>query len=265
MRYIVIGDIHGCAQELLDLLELVDLHPNDKVISIGDIIHKGPDEVECIRIMDKYSCEYILGNHEEKQLRWEKHNQIFLNTGKKNPMKNVEDYNPLPDFAKNWLKKNARIFMTIHAGEQEYMLVHGGIEPRMRIIPSSNNPWALSNKEKSYFWKVLRTRYVNPDGKMVSLGKETEEDVYWADVYDGRFGHVIFGHQPFPNRNAPRVYEHATGIDLGCVYGNVLCAAIIDGDTGEMTYRQVSAHEKYQTNRFTRDLKGKDLTIPAPE
>lgn len=250
MRYIIIGDIHGCWMEFLDLLKLVDVHPNDKVIPIGDLIHKGPDEVEVIRIAREVCDEYVLGNHEEKQIRWERHQRIFLNTGKKNPMKHVEDYKILPEEHRNWLRSRARLYIKIHAGGERLLLVHGGIEPRTRGLPGLNKPWSISKREKSYFWNVLRTRYVNPDGRMVSLGAEQPEDRYWAEVYDGRFGHVIFGHQPFVNRKTPREYEHATACDLGVVYGNVLCAIIIDGDTGSMTHVTVPARDKYAIHRI---------------
>jgi hypothetical protein len=234
----------------LDLIDLIDLHPNDKLIPIGDLMHKGPDEVECVRIARKVCDEYILGNHEDKQIRWERHQRLFLDTGKPNPMMHVEDYKILPEEHRNWLKSKAKLYMRIVAGGKTFLLVHGGIEPRMRGLPHLNSPWHLSKKEKGYSWNVLRTRYVNPKGGMVSLGSEDlSQDRYWAEVYDGRFGHVIFGHQPFLKRKTPREYEHATAIDLGVVYGNVLCAVIIDGDTGEVTHVTVPAHEQYAMNR----------------
>src|SRR5712692_9421564 len=41
-RTIVIGDIHGCFDELTDLLELVKLRKDDRVVAVGDLIVKGP-------------------------------------------------------------------------------------------------------------------------------------------------------------------------------------------------------------------------------
>lgn len=249
MRYVIISDIHGCHRELYKILEDLSVTAVDEVISIGDIIHKGPDETDCIRLMQKVSERYVFGNHEEKQLRWERHERKRLQTGKANPMKHVEDYKPLMADHEQWLKEAARLFIQIEAGDKKFLLVHGGIEPKMRSLPSTNIPHHLSKKQKYYAMNVLRTRYVNPKGTMVPLGDEQPEDRYWAEVYDGRFGHVLFGHQPFLNRNTPREYEHATGIDLGCVYGGQLCAAIIDGDTGDLSYHTVDAFEKYRQHR----------------
>ena len=77
---------------------------------------------------------------------------------------------------------------------------------------------------------------------MAKLAQEQDTDVYWADLYDGRFGHCFFGHQVF-FQNTPREYAHATAIDLGCVYGNKLCAAIVEN--GQTTFETVQAHKEY--------------------
>lgn len=41
-RTIVVGDIHGCYDELMDLMQQVDLGERDRVVSVGDLITKGP-------------------------------------------------------------------------------------------------------------------------------------------------------------------------------------------------------------------------------
>ena len=74
---------------------------------------------------------------------------------------------------------------------------------------------------------VTFIRYVDPDGRWVQLGKEQDEDRYWADIYDGRFGHIYFGHEAFEDAEFPVQFPHATGMDLGAVYGNRLAAAVI--------------------------------------
>jgi len=248
MRYIIVGDIHGCHSEAFQLFAELEIKDDDKFISIGDIIHKGPKEERCISLCKMVEDFYILGNHEEKQLRWQKHEENRQQTGRSNPMMHVEDYVQLGVRHSAWLKDAAKLFHQFEVAGQTYLLVHGGIEPRLRSLPEVEEAYQLSKKEKSYSWNMLRTRYVNPKGGMVSLGDEKPEDKYWAEVYDGRFGHVIFGHQPFLERNTPREYEHATGIDLGCVYGGHLCAFIIneDGTTG---FHTVKARDKYQRHR----------------
>jgi error-prone DNA polymerase len=85
-------------------------------------------------------------------------------------------------------------------------------------------------------------RYLTPDGKFVSLNEEGPEDAYWAEVYDGSYGHVYFGHQPFM-QETPKEFSHATSLDTGCVYGGWLSAVIIEN--GNKRYVSVKAKEAY--------------------
>ncbi|MBN1547390.1 MAG: hypothetical protein JW902_12095 [Syntrophaceae bacterium] len=87
----------------------------------------------------------------------------------------------------------------------------------------------------------LIKKIVREKGEFIQLGKQTPEDPFWAEIYDGRFGHIYFGHEPFVNDTEPRIYPHATALDLGCVYGNRLAAIIIE--TGEVF--SVPSTDKY--------------------
>ena len=80
----------------------------------------------------------------------------------------------------------------------------------------------LSKKEKQ---KKLRLRYLDENYEFLTYGKEDEKSTFWADIYDGNQGFVIYGHQWFEE-----VYKNkfALGIDTGCVYGNKLTAVIFD-------------------------------------
>ena len=46
-RVLLIGDIHGCYRELLDLLEKCGYQPGvDVIVSVGDLVNKGPQSVQ---------------------------------------------------------------------------------------------------------------------------------------------------------------------------------------------------------------------------
>ena len=49
-RTIVVGDIHGCFDELTDLLALINLQKDDRVVAVGDLITKGPKNREVLAI-----------------------------------------------------------------------------------------------------------------------------------------------------------------------------------------------------------------------
>ena len=64
----VIGDVHGCAQELKTLLNKLPLIPSSTVVMVGDYIDRGPDSrgvIETILKLKKY-CNVVAltGNHE---------------------------------------------------------------------------------------------------------------------------------------------------------------------------------------------------------
>jgi hypothetical protein len=69
---------------------------------------------------------------------------------------------------------------------------------------------------------------VRPKGSFMKLGEETEDDVFWAELYDGRFGHVYFGHDPRPKEEHPVEYDYATALDLGAVFGGRLAAVVLE-------------------------------------
>jgi serine/threonine protein phosphatase 1 len=64
-RTIVVGDIHGCYDELVDLLEEVNFADNDRLISVGDLITKGPKNREVLdRFMSEPNFLTVIGNHD---------------------------------------------------------------------------------------------------------------------------------------------------------------------------------------------------------
>ena len=67
-RIIAIGDIHGCAEALCALLEVVDPDSEDQVITLGDYVDRGPNTRDVITQLIELSkrCQHIalVGNHE---------------------------------------------------------------------------------------------------------------------------------------------------------------------------------------------------------
>src|SRR5713226_9695018 len=64
-RTIVIGDIHGCFDELTDLLDLLALHRSDRVVAVGDLTVKGPKNREVLDLfIDDKRFSSVIGNHD---------------------------------------------------------------------------------------------------------------------------------------------------------------------------------------------------------
>ncbi len=252
-RTYIIGDIHGCFFELVKLLADCFGHAEAnevEFVSIGDVIDKGPASADCVKQIDLMEASdfgskavdvkwtMVLGNHEEKFLRYVKHlDRRDADPSYRVPMEPKSEWTAeLIAQARDSksILRNGKLWHKIPG--KEIIVVHGGIEPLMKELPSQD-----IKKAPKHAQNVLRTRYVNPDGRMIMIGKEDfKVDRWWADVYDGRFGFVVYGHQPF---REPYRTEHAMGIDTGCVHGRTLTAWCVETDE----FITVAAERLYAT------------------
>jgi serine/threonine protein phosphatase 1 len=64
-----IGDLHGCWKMLARLMEAVDFNPaRDRLFSVGDLVHRGPESVRCLKLAEMDWFYAVMGNHEAMQL-----------------------------------------------------------------------------------------------------------------------------------------------------------------------------------------------------
>jgi len=119
--------------------------------------------------------------------------------------------------------------------QHNLLIVHGGIPGNMAAFPDAlEDVAALPIQAQRNLRQILRVRYISRDeGRFLMLGREEEGDPFWAEVYDGRFGHVVFGHQPW--FDGPREFPHATGVDTGAVDGGALTALVME-ESGARSY-----------------------------
>ena len=69
MTTLVVGDVHGCRDELEELLQKVG---PSRVVLVGDLFTKGPDPVGVWRLLQEVGALSVLGNHDDLVLRtWE--------------------------------------------------------------------------------------------------------------------------------------------------------------------------------------------------
>ncbi len=69
-RTLIIGDVHGCAEELEQLLDKARVARDDHVVFVGDLVAKGPDSRGVIALARGCNATIVRGNHEEKLLQW---------------------------------------------------------------------------------------------------------------------------------------------------------------------------------------------------
>lgn len=217
-KLIIYGDIHGCYDEFLSLRNQINPQKDDIEVCVGDIITKGKDSIKTLDFIIENNIKSVLGNHEDKIIRYLNHQ----NSNKKNPIQLDDDeqniVNNLSPKHINFLQ-DLPLFLKF----SNITIVHGGIQNHMNLDDLSKNDTQ----------KVLRMRYLDQNKNYLTLGEEDENSIFWADVYDGNQGFVIYGHQWFKE---VKTSKFAIGIDTGCIYGNKLTAIFIDIVNNNLKY-----------------------------
>ena len=91
-----VGDIHGEAEALRELLALLPVQPADLVVFLGDAVNRGPDPFDCIAqilAFDRCRKVFIQGNHEEAML-------LFLEDGDVSTLAGLEGQATLDSYAR---------------------------------------------------------------------------------------------------------------------------------------------------------------------
>lgn len=235
-RYMVIGDVHGCYDELLLLLNRY--HDGRHVVYVGDLVDKGPRPHRVMELAKLNRSTVALGNHEENHIRYAAHEDRRCETGKKNPMKRDQEFKDThrkimdsPMKLRKFMEKMPHFvrLQGIGPGGRDVVVVHGGLLP-------GHTPESMDAK------KIVRCRQLKKieDRYTFATLMESEETPglpHWTDLYQGK-DYVLFGHHPFIN---PPIKNRTVGLDTGCVYGNRLTAMLLP----EMQIVQVQARREY--------------------
>lgn len=241
-RHIFVGDVHGMLPELVELIERVNPGPEDQIIFVGDLVDKGPDSVGVVRFVRELSQTHkvvvVEGNHEDKHRRFRRNLTVRPEVAAGQAERQPELASITNDLTEEDVAFLDSAVPFHRVPEHGVLVVHAGVPGDMVTFPESVEEVAsMSGKARRAMEKTARVRHVNAEtGKFVRLGDETEADPFWAEVHDGRFGHVVFGHEPF--MDGPAQFPHATGVDTGAVFGGSLTALVVDAE-GERSFVSV--------------------------
>lgn len=211
-RTIVVGDIHGCYDELVALLDKAALGADDRVVSVGDLIVKGFKNREVLDLfMEDERFSAVLGNHDRALRRYFCGDEITLKESQEKVRRELEaDGARYSDYLK-------QLPLMIDLGS--HLVVHAGVRPGVALAEQTVEDLT-----------ELRT---------LGADRTNREGVPWYEQYDDD-KIVLFGHWPAP---APRRGPRAIGLDTGCIYGFQLTAYIIE--TGELL--SVEARRVYES------------------
>ena len=202
-RTLFIGDVHGCCTELEELLGLLDLADGDRVVFVGDLIGRGPDSKGVLRQVERIGATSILGNHEHRLLvvREARQKNAF---GPRLGPDHEALYASLDD--RDWAVLEGEL-PSLDIPEHGVRVVHAGVVPGLPIDEHSIET-------------LTRMRSLDEHGNP----SDRYRQIPWAATYHGP-PHIIFGHNA---RQGLQLFDDATGLDTGCVYGGSLTALALD-------------------------------------
>ena len=223
MTSFVIGDIHGCCDELRHLIGALPIGPDDEVIFLGDYIDRGPDSRAVISFLIELKDRlrenrlvFLKGNHEDMLLSYlelsGQYGKMFLLNGGN---ATVESYgiaaeNSSPDQLAAAMPPDHLAFyqaLESYYVTEPYFCVHAGVNP------------------------------------FKTLAEQSDEELLWIRhpfLYSShRLPYtVLFGHTP--QRSVLYDLPYKIGLDTGLVYGNMLTCL----DTAQRHPYQISRGKK---------------------
>ncbi len=234
----IIGDVHGCGDELTELLMLLGYAPDTqtgvwthpagrRAVFLGDLVDRGPKVVATVRlVMDMVKAGTALcipGNHDNKLKRVLEGRPVTVSHGLGDSLAQIE---ALPTAERNAFKA---AYIPFVDGLVSHFWLDGG---RLCV--------AHAGMKEAYIGRASgRVRdfalYGETTGETDTFGLPVR--YAWAQDYRGATT-VVYGHTPVPEAEW---LNNTLNIDTGCVFGGKLTAL----RWPEREIVQVSAHAAY--------------------
>ena len=237
----IIGDVHGCIEELLELFGRLDyrfIHqpdsrglpgvaveppPGRKAVFVGDLGDRGPDTPAVYRlVMPLVRAGHalcVMGNHDSKLLRKLRGNDVQMSHGLADTMEQLAKEPPeLVEEIRSFLERLVTHYVL---DDGKLVVAHAGLREDLQGRDSA--------RVRSFALFGDTTGETDEFGLPVRLN--------WAADYRGR-ALVVYGHTPVAE---PVWINNTINIDTGCVFG---------GRLGALRYPEreivsVSSHRQY--------------------
>lgn len=214
----IIGDIHGCYDELIQLTKKLGydwstglpVHPKKRKLAfLGDLTDRGPKSLAVIElvwklVIERKSAYYSPGNHCNKLYRYFLGRNVQITHGLETT---VEEYENCTEEKKERIRQ-----MIIELYEQNplYQILDNGKLIIAHAGIREDYIGKYHDKVKTFVLYGDITGKKHPDGSPVRLD--------WAKHYKGKRT-IVYGHTPVRN---VRIMNNTYNIDTGCVFGGKL-------------------------------------------
>lgn len=255
MSTYLIGDVHGCYDELIALLRKVGFSPDQDTLWLtGDLVARGPDSLKVLRYVKSLgsAVRLVLGNHDLHLLA------VYAGISRNKPKDKLNELLSAPDADAllNWLRRQPLLQVD---EDKKLVMAHAGITPQWDISTAiacaSDVEAVLSSDSYPLFldamygdlpsnWSrdltglarlrfitnaLTRMRYCFPGGQLDMFCKDAPENAPaplkpWFDIPGPVAEHysIAFGHWASLEGNGTP--EGIYALDTGCCWGgNLTC------------------------------------------
>lgn len=257
-----IGDIQGCYEPLLKVLNQVGFSPSrDRLWVAGDLINRGPESLKTLRYIESLeaSAVVVLGNHDLHLLA------VALGGHRIRSKDTLNDILEAPDHDRliEWLRQQK---LCVYDPDRNYLMSHAGLPHVWSVSDALGHAKELASvirgpEAGDFFanmygnqperwqenltgmdrWRMItnyftRMRFIAQDGTLELDTKESADDAPegfapWFTYPRRDDVRIIFGHwAALEGKTGDARY---IGLDTGCVWGGAL--TVLNLDTGEKT------------------------------
>ena len=223
----IIGDIHGCCDELEILLEKLGYtfteepspgayqrvysHPSGrKAIFLGDLVDRGPrilDTIRLVRNMVQAGNAFALpGNHDARLVRKLQGRDVKITHGLENTL---AEFEALPEDLSGPLKRDTGDFL-------DKLVSHYVLDDRKLVVAHAGMKESMQGRASARVRDFAL--FGETTGETDEFGLPVRYN--WAGEYRGK-ARVVYGHTPVVQ---PEWLNFTINIDTGCVFGGELTA-----------------------------------------
>jgi serine/threonine protein phosphatase 1 len=217
-RILIVGDVHGCLDELLFCLEKLNWNKEtDLLVSVGDLIDRGPKSAETLDFAHEH-IECVLGNHDSFMVDaitgYGDVNTWAVNGGMWALKDEAKQHYVSANNHGSWLL-SLPIALEIELDTKELVgVIHAE-------VPTNINDWDL-------FTRMLSNNRIV---QSAIWGRSRIKNDTINNHING-LKNLFVGHTVVPK---PQLLGNIWYLDTGCVFYNKMTFAVIEPQTGKTT------------------------------
>ena len=219
-RSIAIGDIHGGLKALIQLLEKIEITPDDKLIFLGDYVDGWSDSANVvsylIELAKQNTCIFLRGNHDDLTHQWLKTGELNEKWLEHGGQSSIDAYR---NFSSEEIEKHIEFFnqmLNYYIDKKNRLFVHAG-------FTNQHGP-EQEYHDTGFYWD--RTLWE----MALSLDKKLKSDDMNFPKRLQIFDEIFIGHTPVTriNEDAPVKRASIWNVDTGAAFMGKLSAIDIN-------------------------------------